>query len=110
MMNKYERHIFICTNRRDEDNKKGCCARNGASEIRDAFKEAVSKRGLKGKVRANQSGCLDACSFGTAVVVYPEGIWYSVPRPEDAVEIVEKHLIKGEIVEHLLIPRSWAKP
>ncbi len=108
-MSKYERHIFICTNRRAEDNTKGCCARNGAEAIRAAFKEAVFERGLKGKVRANQAGCLDACSFGPAVVVYPEGIWYRVPSPEDAVEIVEKHLVKGEIVERLVIPRSWAK-
>ncbi len=108
-MSKYERHIFICTNRRAEDNPKGCCARKGASEIRDVFKEAVFKAGLKGKVRANQAGCLDACAFGPTVVVYPEGIWYSVSSPEDAVEIVEKHLVKGEIVEHLLIPRTWAK-
>jgi len=74
------------------------------------FKKSVSEHGLKGEVRANQSGCLDACSFGPTVVVYPEGVWYSVPHPEDAVEIVEKHLVKGEIVERLLIPRSWAKP
>lgn len=110
MMSKYERHIFICTNRRDENNSKGCCARHGAEEIKSAFKKAVSRKGLKGRVRANQAGCLDACSFGPAVVVYPEGIWYRVPSPEDAVEIVEKHLIKGEVIDRLLIPRPWAKP
>lgn len=108
-MSKYKHHLFICTNRRAEDDPKGCCAAKGAEDLRTFFKEEVAKRGLKKTVRANQAGCLDTCEFGPSVVVYPEGIWYTVKTREDALEIIEKHLEKGEIVERLLMPRSWAR-
>lgn len=108
-MGKYQCHIFVCINNRAEDDPRGCCAANGSLEILDAFKETLFKRGLKGKVRANKAGCLDTCEFGPSVVVYPEGIWYSVKNREDVVEVVEKHVKTGEIVERLLIPQTWAK-
>jgi (2Fe-2S) ferredoxin len=36
-------------------------------------------------------------------VVYPEETWYSYIDREDIDEIIEKHLIGGEVVERLLI-------
>lgn len=76
----------------------------GAGALRDLFKEEVAKRGLKGTVRANTAGCLNACAMGPSVVVYPDGVWYTVKTAEDAIEIVERHLIHGEIVERLRMP------
>ena len=76
----------------------------GAGSLRDLFKEEVAKRGLKGTVRANTAGCLNACAMGPSVVVYPDGVWYTVKTAEDAIEIVERHLIHGEIVERLRMP------
>lgn len=108
-MSKYQHHIFICTNQRAEGDPKGCCASKGSEEIRDAFKEEVKKRGLKGTVRANQAGCLDTCAMGPSVVIYPEGVWYTVKTKEDVAEVIESHIVKGEIVERLLMPRPWAK-
>ena len=48
-----------------------------------------------------QAGCLDACSQGPAVVVYPEGVWYGHVKVEDVPEIVESHLVRGQPVERL---------
>jgi (2Fe-2S) ferredoxin len=108
-MSKYQHHLFICTNQRAEGDPKGCCASKGSDEIRAAFKEGIAERGLKGKVRANQAGCLDTCEMGPSVVIYPEGVWYTVKTKEDVAEVIERHLLKGEVVERLLMPRSWAK-
>jgi (2Fe-2S) ferredoxin len=108
-MPKYERHIFICTNRRDPDNPKGCCAAKGSEQIREFFKKELSERGLKGRMRANAAGCLDQCAFGPAVVVYPEQVWYTVPTVDDAREIIETHLEKGIPVERLLM-KDKVKP
>jgi (2Fe-2S) ferredoxin len=97
----YEKHVFVCTNRRDPGNPKGCCAEKGAEQIREVFKKEIAERGLKARMRANAAGCLDQCSKGPAVVVYPEGVWYTVPTPADALEIVEQHLVGGVPVERL---------
>jgi len=102
----YKRHVFVCTNRRPDGNPKGCCASKGAEEVRAAFKDAMDKRGLKGGMRANAAGCLDTCSFGVSVVVYPEGTWYGGVKVEDVQEIVEQHLVNGRPVERLMIPFS----
>ncbi len=102
-MPHFERHVFVCTNQRDPGNPKGCCADKGSEAIRETFKRELSERGLKGKIRANAAGCLDQCSRGPAVVVYPEQIWYRVPTVEDAKEIVEQHLIGGKPVDRLIM-------
>ena len=59
---------------------------------------------LKDVVRANKAGCLDHCALGPSVVIYPEGVWYTVKTESDVTEIMERHVIKGEVVTRLLMP------
>jgi len=56
-----------------------------------------------GKVRVNQSGCLDRCEEGPACVVYPEGVWYTYIDEFDVDEIIDSHLVGGTPVERLKI-------
>lgn len=100
-MKQLEKHVFICTNRRAPGDPKGCCAEKGSEQIRETFKRVMHERGLKGRMRANAAGCLDRCAQGPTVVVYPEQVWYTVPTPEDAIEIIDSHLIGGKPVERL---------
>jgi (2Fe-2S) ferredoxin len=100
---RFKHHIFVCENVRPEDDPKGCCSAKGSAAIRVALKHEIKQRGLRGIVRANQSGCLDACEFGPSVVVYPEGIWYGGVSPEDVPEIMESHILGGKPVERLRI-------
>ena len=99
-----EKHVFVCTNRREPGNPKGCCAEKDAETVRDRLKDVVARAGLKGKVRINAAGCLDQCAHGVTVVVYPEGIWYGHVTPEDAQEIFESHIVGGRPVERLRLP------
>ena len=103
-MGYYERHVFFCENHRDEADR-ACCARHGASGMRDYCKAQVKAKGLAGagKVRVNKAGCLDRCEEGPCVVVYPEGVWYTYVDKADIDEIVEEHLANGRVVERLRI-------
>ena len=103
-MPKFEKHIFVCCNTREPGSARPCCNPGGQGELRKLFKEKLAARGLKGKVRANQSGCLDQCEHGPNLVVYPEAVWYGRVRPEDVDEIIESHIVGGRPVERLLIP------
>jgi (2Fe-2S) ferredoxin len=103
---RFERHVFVCENRRPDGHPRGCCARKGGAEVKEALKAALKARGLQGRVRANAAGCLDACEHGAAMVVYPEGVWYGGVTPEDVPEIVESHLVRGVPVDRLII-RDW---
>ena len=71
MNSKFDKHIFICTNDRGSDHPRGDCVKCGGLDIRMRFVHLINKNGLKGKVRANKSGCLDVCEIGPAVVIYP---------------------------------------
>lgn len=97
----YEKHVFICTN--DKDAPKKCCGSAHGMELVNAFKEAWEATGSDKKIRIQRSGCLDVCSKGPAMVVYPEGVFYGNVQKEDVSEIVEKHLANGEIVNRLQI-------
>ena len=100
---RYSKHIFICTNERDVNDPRGCCAEKGGREVRDAFKRGLKSRGLNVGMRANASGCLDACEFGVSAVVYPDCIWYGGISVDDVDEIIESHLLNDVPVERLLI-------
>ncbi len=104
---KFEKHIFICTNQRTEGTRKSCGEACGM-ELVKAFKKAVKDNGLKGTVRAQRSGCLDACEFGPSMVVYPEGIFYGGVQLSDVDEIVKEHVINNRPVERLIIDFSKA--
>lgn len=99
----YKYHVFFCTNQRDGGAK--CCEDYNAVVSRSYAKDKIKAAGLAvpGGVRINGAGCLNRCNEGPLMVVYPEGIWYGYESNEDVDEIVEKHLIQGEIVERLEI-------
>lgn len=97
----YERHVFVCTNRRPPESPRGSCAAKGSEDLVAAFKRELAAHGLAGTVRANASSCLDACEQGPSVVVYPEGVWYGRVTVEDVPEIVREHLEGGRPVERL---------
>ena len=52
---RYQHHIFICTNERDEGD---CCGRQGALQLLKTNKHELRERGLdhEGGMMANKSG------------------------------------------------------
>ena len=104
-MNYYDKHVFFCCNQRDPKHDRPCCAGFAAQTARDYAKQKIKALGLngEGKVRINQAGCLDRCEEGPVLVVYPEGVWYTYVDHHDVDEIIEKHVIGGDVVERLKI-------
>ena len=98
-MPKFGKHIFVCGNQRPPGNPRGCCDPEGKAELQKLFKQKLKERGLKGRVRANQSGCLDQCEHGPNVVVYPDAIWYGHVSLADVDEIIDSHIVGGKPVE-----------
>ncbi|MFN7313255.1 MAG: (2Fe-2S) ferredoxin domain-containing protein [Bacteroidota bacterium] len=96
---RYEKHIFICTNQKAEG--KACCGDTRGTELVNAFKESIRNKGLQTKIRAQRAGCIDACSNGPALVVYPEGTYYGKVTLADVERIVEQHLINNQVVSEL---------
>jgi len=102
-MSHYQRHVFFCCNRREAP--EACCANHGALDLQAHAKARIKALGLagKGKVRMNKAGCLDRCEEGPVLVVYPDAVWYTYVDRTDIDEIIDRHILRGEIVERLRI-------
>jgi (2Fe-2S) ferredoxin len=102
-MAQRQRYLFVCTNRRADDDPKGCCAAKGSEEIRAALKEQVKARGLaRLEARVCKSSCLDQCSSGVCILVEPDHFFYGRVTSADVPEIVEA-LANGRRVERLVL-------
>lgn len=102
-MSYYQKHIFFCTNVKP-DNRK-CCSQGNATAMQHHAKEKLKQLGLhgEGKVRVSSAGCLGRCQQGPAMVIYPEGTWYTYSSIADIDEIIESHVLNGVPVERLLL-------
>ena len=102
-MSFYKHHVFMCLNKREAP--ENCCACHGSEAMQEYAKKRVKalKMSGEGKVRINKAGCLDRCEEGPVVVIYPQGTWYTYVDNSDIDEIIDRHLVKGEVVERLKI-------
>jgi NADH:ubiquinone oxidoreductase subunit F (NADH-binding)/(2Fe-2S) ferredoxin len=64
--------------------------------------DELSKNGLQEKVEVRLTGCHGFCERGPIMVIHPEAIFYSQVKEKHVNEIVEKTLVKGELVNKLL--------
>ena len=79
----------------------GCHASN-SQELMANLREEIKRVGLEGDVKVVQTGCFGFCAQGPIVKVMPDNVFYVQVKPEDAKEIVEKHIVGHEVVERLL--------
>lgn len=102
-MSHYRYHVFFCINQREGG--EACCANHGSPAMRDYAKARIKSLGLSGpgKIRINTAGCLDRCSEGPVLVIYPEETWYTYVDKHDIDEIIDEHLLNDRVVERLKI-------
>jgi (2Fe-2S) ferredoxin len=98
----YKNHVFFCTNVREPGERRSC-GRHGAVEARDHAKKRIKelKLGKPGSVRINNAGCMERCELGPCLVIYPQGTWYGYKDQADVDEIIDRHVVGGEIVDRL---------
>ena len=105
----YDCHVFLCTNERMAGHPRGCCKSRGSEKLRDYMKARAKELGFA-KVRINTAGCLDRCELGPTMVIYPEGVWYSVQTREDVDEVLDTHLKNGGRVTRLMLTPDQVPP
>lgn len=97
-----DRYLFVCTNRRPDDNPKGSCAQKGSEELAKKLKAALLARGASARVRACTSGCLDLCEIGATVLQEPEHVAYGNVTVDD-VDAIAEAADKGTVLERLVV-------
>ncbi len=90
----YRSHVLVCGG-------TGCTS-SGSQHIIEALNTEIEKNGLKDEVQVVKTGCFGLCALGPIMIIYPEGTFYSMVKPDDIPEIVSEHLLKGRIVSRLV--------
>mgnify|MGYP000394397115 FL=1 len=78
----------------------GCTASN-STEIVDNLNECIQKYHLENEVNVVKTGCFGLCQKGPIVAIYPEKVFYSHVKPEDAEKIIVDHIMHGSVVKDL---------
>ena len=82
-----------------------CGIASGARPVLNTLADAVQSKGLT-NVTVTQTGCIGLCQFEPIVEVLEPGkdkVTYVKMTPEKALEVVEHHLIHGEVIKKYTI-------
>ena len=93
-MANYKYHILLCGG-------TGCTA-SESPKIRENFIQILKEKNLADDVQVVTTGCFGFCEKGPIVKILPDNTFYTQVKPEDALEIVNEHIIKGRKVQRLL--------
>lgn len=98
-MKPYKKHIFVCTG-------KSCLAK-GSEDVLKRLRAKIDEDGLTG-IKTSKGGCFGVCKeteenakLCPVVAVYPEGVWYERVDVNNIDEIVDEHIKKEKVIEHL---------
>jgi len=78
------------------------CHAYGCMKIARGFEEGIQEKNLQDKVDVRITGCHGFCERGPIVVVQPQGIFYQRVKEKNIRGIIEKTVLKKEIIEELL--------
>ena len=90
---KIRKHVLICGG-------TGCTS-SGSPALRETLEKELAEKGIADEIKIVTTGCFGLCALGPVMIVYPEGTFYSMVKPEDIATIVDSHLIGNVPVESL---------
>lgn len=82
-----------------------CGIAAGARPVLTAFSDGVQEKGLT-NVMVTQTGCIGLCKYEPIVEIMEPGkekVTYVKVTPEKAKEIIDQHLVRGQIVSEYTI-------
>ena len=82
-----------------------CGIASGARPVLTALSDAVLSKGLE-DIAVTQTGCIGLCQYEPIIEVIAPGkekVTYVKMTPEKALEVVDRHLIRGQVITEYTI-------
>lgn len=92
-------HLFLCA----DQTKPKCCDKALGLEVWEYLKKRIGELGLEKNVQRTKANCLRLCMAGPILVVYPQAVWYQNVTTGVLEEILQRHILGGEVVEEFAI-------
>ena len=86
-------HVFVCVHE-SRDARCGACG----PALLELFSAEIDRRHLNESVAIHRTSHVGGHEYAGNVLVYPGGDWYGYVIPADVPEIVERHILGGQIV------------
>ena len=85
----YVRQVLVCGG--------AGCVSSHCQEVQEALIQALEANGLTDNVQVLVTGCMGTCAAGPVLLVEPDGVFYTKMDPEKVADMVQRHLVDGEV-------------
>ncbi|NLB36193.1 MAG: FAD-dependent oxidoreductase [Clostridiales bacterium] len=87
---KYRYQVLVCSG--------AGCVSSDCGAVRDAVISQIEKIGKSDEAIVRETGCMGTCAVGPVMLILPERIFYTNLTPEKARQIIDSHILNGEII------------
>jgi len=79
-----------------------CGQARGSMQVIESLEKVIQEKNLQDKVKVKVTGCHGFCEAEPNIIIHPGNTFYQHVEPGDAEDIIEKTILKDEILDRLL--------
>jgi (2Fe-2S) ferredoxin len=100
-------YIFKCEQSAPPGFPKPSCVTPHTQDLFNHLAQTLMEKGIMGTVQPIRTSCLGRCQMGPVMLVEPGHTMYAGLDKDKINRIIDEHIIGGNVVEELTIPKEF---